>query len=89
MHPVQKEALRAMSSYLAATTPTGLLLLLVKYLWLLPFSNKPDPSKGLFKDIYNVFEVDCGQPSAENLFSTNGKGLKVLLKQLRTSAEKK
>ncbi len=27
MHPVQKEALRAMSSYLAATTPTGFLLL--------------------------------------------------------------
>jgi hypothetical protein len=27
MHLVQKEALRAMSSYLAATTPTGFLLL--------------------------------------------------------------
>ncbi len=31
MHPVQKEALRAMSSYLAAKTPTGLLLLLALF----------------------------------------------------------
>jgi hypothetical protein len=30
----------------------------VKYLWLLP-SNKPDSSKGFFKDIYNVYEVAC------------------------------
>jgi hypothetical protein len=58
----------------------------VKYLWLLPFSNKPDPSKGFFKDIYNVFEVDCGLASAENMFSTKGKAIKVLLKQLRTNA---
>ena len=29
----------------------------VKYLWLLP-CNKPDPSKGFFRNIYNVYEVE-------------------------------
>ncbi len=43
--------------------------------------NKPDPSKGFFRDIYNVYEVYCGERSAENLIVTHGKYLKVLLKE--------
>jgi hypothetical protein len=58
-----------------------------KYLWLGPSTNKPDPAKGFYKDIYNVFEVDCGQATAENMFmfTTEGKLMKVLLKQLKTT----
>ncbi len=52
----------------------------VKYLWL--SNNKPDSTKGFFKDIYNVYEVDCGQRSAENLLTTQGKYLKVMLKEM-------
>jgi hypothetical protein len=41
-----------------------------KYLWLL--GNKPDHSKGFFKDICKVYEVDCGQPSEhKNVVATN------------------
>ena len=52
----------------------------VKYLWI--SKNKPDPSKGFFRDIYNVYEVDCGERSAENLIATQGKYLKVMLKEM-------
>ena len=57
-----------------------------EYLWLRPSTNKPDPAKGFYKDIYNVFEVDCGQATAENMFATEGKLMKVLLKQLKTNS---
>ncbi len=52
------------------------------------FTNKPDPTKGFYKDIYNVFEVDCdcGQATAENMFATEGKLMKVLLKQSKTTS---
>jgi len=39
-----------------------------KYLWLL--GNNPDRTKGFFRDIRKVFEVDCGQPSARNVIET-------------------
>ncbi len=42
----------------------------------LALQNKPDPSNGFFRDIYNVNEVDCGEHSAENMIATQGKYIK-------------
>ena len=40
----------------------------VKYLWMLPFTNKPDPERGFYNDIYHVYEFSYNKPAYVPLY---------------------